>query len=67
MNSELNCLRASCFKHTLVINQAASLTEYKSQHVVKFVAALKDYPVAHPVVLMEPDSRPNLIDVTAVR
>jgi len=36
------------------------LTEYKSQYVDKFVAALKDYPDAPVVVLVEPDSLPNL-------
>lgn len=39
---------------------AAGLTEYKTEYVDKFVSALNDYPQVPVVVIVEPDSLPNL-------
>merc|ERR1712157_285053 len=36
------------------------LTEYKTEYVDKFVKALNDFPDVPAVVLVEPDSLPNL-------
>jgi len=38
----------------------AGLSEYKSEYVDKFVKALKDFPDVPTVVIVEPDSLPNL-------
>merc|ERR1712137_1196730 len=39
---------------------AAGLNEYKTEYVDKFVGALNDYPQVPVVVIVEPDSLPNL-------
>lgn len=41
-------------------NCAEGLNEYKTEYVDKFVKAIKDYPDVPVVIIVEPDSLPNL-------